>query len=404
MKTLVTCLALLAAMRLDAGAERLLVRVEAEDWAAQGGGAVKILSNPDASGGKTVSYWEDHGVWLEVPLEVQQRGSYLLSVGYALGWPQTTRNVFLNGQPVGEIVLGGTGAWTSFATATTDLPPLALEPGRHLLRFLNADSVGLSLDWVALHTREVFFGDRTLSADEKQALLARWKPAAGAPADRTLVLGRVRVQFDGTGRPAVARVGEVAMAAPGLPDSRLVPLVVHQTGNFRLAALQGHVQQLWITDGRNLYLVALQGADEPLTLPAPVLAGDRRVASARTPEATLNLSAADWEPRTVLRLEAGGLHLTCSSALRVGPWSPEGLPDLRLEARQPAAAKWSFRWGSDEPAVAAEHAPGRVVIRDCARRFPTLAAFYGEKPFEVRISGESVEFVDENNGETLRIR
>ncbi|MHB8995548.1 MAG: carbohydrate-binding domain-containing protein [Armatimonadota bacterium] len=387
-----------------------LVRVEAEDWSAQGGGDVKILANPDASAGKTVSYWEEHGVWLEVTLEISRPGDYLLSVGYALAWPESKRKVFVDGQEVGEIVLPSTTGWSIFGTATTGLRPLALQPGKHTLRFLNANSVGLSLDWVALHTADAYFADRRLTADEQQALLARWERAAPPVAERTLTLGQVQVRFDGPGRAVLAQVGEVVMATPAPEDARLAPITLHQTKNFRLAVVRGRLQQVWVTDGRNLYLVNVSERDNPVQLPAPVLAGDMRVAVGRMPEGPpLNFSVPGGEPREAKRLELGGLQVTGVAGLRVGPWQEGGIPDLWLRANELngcfiAAAKWSARWGKDEPAIVLEQAGDQVMVQESARQFPTLAAFYGEKPFDLSLRGSTLKFVDVAGGDTIEIK
>lgn len=399
---------LVAAGLLGAGslqAAPLLIRAEAEHWSAQGGGTVKVLDNPDASGGRTVSYWEDQGVWLEVTLEIPRAGDYLLSVGYALGWPETTRQVSLNGRPLGAIKLPGTGAWTIFTAVTTSLPPLTLTPGKHTLRFYNADSVGLSLDWVALHTPEVYFADRTLNEQERQALLRRW---AISPR-QTLARGAVEVQFDGPGRAAYARIGETVLASPTPDDERLRPVTLHETRHFRLATLTGDSRQLWITDGRNLYLVNLSRRPGLITLPAPVLAGDRRVVIARPAQgAPVNFSTTGWPPQTTPRLELGGLHLTGAAGLQVGPWQPPGMPELSLAGHRHGegylgAAKYSARWGADEPAISYEPQGNQIIIRDTARHFPTLAAFYGEKPFVVTIQATEMTFTDVTSGQTITL-
>jgi hypothetical protein len=383
----------------------LLIRTEAEQWSAQGGGTVRVLDNPDASGGRTVSYWEDQGVWLEVTLEVPRAGDYLLSVGYALGWPESTRQVSLNGRPLGAIKLPGTSAWTIFTAATTNLPPLSLTPGKHTLRFLNADSVGLSLDWVALHTPEVYFTDRVLAEQERQELLRRWQITP----QRTLARGIVEVQFDGPGRAAYARIGETVLAAPTPDDARLAPVTLHETRHFRLATLTGDSRQLWITDGSNLYLVHQSRRADLLPLPAPVLAGDRRVVIARPAEgAPVNFSTTGWPPQTTPRLELGGLHLTATAGLQVGPWQPQGMPELGLAGHQHGdhflgAAKWSARWGADEPGIGYEQRENQVLIRDTTRHFPTLATFYGEKPFEVTIQATEMTFTDVTSGQTITL-
>ncbi len=384
----------------------VLVRVEAEEWSAQGGGSVRVLDNPDASGGKTVSYWEDHGVWLEVVVDVPEAGSYALSLGYALAWPETRRRVILNGRDMGEVTLPGTGAWTVFETTTTDMPLPPLEPGRHTLRLLNANSVGLSLDWLALHTTDVFLTDWQLTEPELRMLPAPWRePLRGG--GQSVSIGRVQLSFDDLGRLSAACVAGVVLAAPTSDDTRPAIVSLHETTHFGIASVDGPVRQVWISDGRNLYMVAVCPPAILPHLPAPVLGGATRVTTGRTPGGRqVYFSVAGWEPLEVERLEAGGLHITASTGLRVGPWRRDGIPDLRLVGRRIGehsigAAKWSTRWGRDEPAIRVEHGDGRVIVRDGAGGYPTLAAFYGERPFELKLSASSIEFTDLASGESI---
>lgn len=112
----------------------LLLRLEAENWSAQGGGALRVIDRPEASGGRTVSYWEEPGPWLELAFETREAADVLISLGYALAWPEARRRVLVDGRPVGEAVLADTGSWGTFAVATLPFAPLPLAPGRHVVR------------------------------------------------------------------------------------------------------------------------------------------------------------------------------------------------------------------------------------------------------------------------------
>ena len=114
------------------------------------GTGMRVVTREYASGGEAVSFWEDHGGWLDLEIEVPQQGDYHLALRYALTHDSTRRVVLVNGDEVGEFEVTGTGSWDIFQTATPMPEPVALPEGRIVLRLLNRDSVGLALDWVAL--------------------------------------------------------------------------------------------------------------------------------------------------------------------------------------------------------------------------------------------------------------
>lgn len=406
MRVILVMATVMVAAQCCNAAGRILVREEAENWSAQGGGEVRVLNNADASGGKTVSYWEEHGVWLEVEMTVAEAGEYLLTLGYALNWPQTTRAVLLNGERIGTITLPTTGGWSVFSTVTTNIPPIPLQPGTHTLRFLNEDSLGLSLDWVALHTPDVFFGDRALSSGEMEQLLSELNPQFDPVAERTLSLRQVQVHFDLAGTAGRAMLHTVHMATHMLPDTRLSQFSLKETDNFRIAVLPGHLAQIWITDGRNLYLVAIPADTYDIAIPGPILSDGLRAVTAQLPGgAHFNLAAAGWTPHMTEHLELGTLHLTAYPGLTIGPWDND-IPLVRIELqplsdRHIGAVKWSKRWGPDQPAIGIVQQPDSIIIRESATRFNTLSRFYGEKQFDLEIRAAKLRFLDIESGQVL---
>jgi hypothetical protein len=381
----------------------VLVRMEAERWSAQGGGEVQVLDRPEASGGKTVSYWESPGVWLEVRLDLPQAGAYRLSLRYALSWPDTRRQVLLDGQPVGEITLPGTDGWGTFATLTTPLRLPALAAGPHTLRLLNADSRGLSLDWIALHSEGVFIADRPLGPEEYAALLAHFRPS---PPAAYLQAGEVRVEFGADGQARLAQIGDVVLGAE-LPAGPALPVRLLTVGSLR-AAVCGEAKQLtvWVTEGRNLYVARRADDSRPLRLPGPVAGPERlRLVTGRT-GAGEGLSFAPGEPtRDVEHLLMGGLHLTTSPALRLGPWGDpvHGAPTAELPLQPTSAgcvgaARLSRRWGADEPAISVGVAGTKVTVREAAHRYPTLALFYGEGLFDLEFTRTGAMFTEAASG------
>jgi len=408
------CVLLLMGRGLADEPAGVLVRGEAEVWSGQGGGSVRVLDRAQASGGKTVSYWEKPGVWLELTLDAPREAEYLLSLGYALAWPDTRRKITVDGREWGDVTLETTGSWDRFTAATTTLPPLRLAAGKHLLRFLNADSRGLSLDWTALHSRDVFVADRRLSDEEHSRLMGELGPGADAPDQGALELGRVRVSFR-RGAPALVRLGECTLAAGGDGARAAATVRFAETARHRLALVReggaARGTRLWITDGKSLFLAAFSGAEQDPALPGPVACRDRiRIVTARTEKGeTLNFCAQGWQEQRTGRLVAGALQATASPGLRVGPWQAPGpgVPLVRLATRKWAggwigAARFSTRWDKDEPRVSLIVEDERAVVRESANRYPTLAAFYGEGMFDLTADKDGrLKFQDVGSGQTL---
>ncbi len=185
------------------------IAVEGEAYAAEGGPSrVQVVEREQASGGKLVSYWEEAGVWLEWEVDLPAAGRYALSFRYACAYPDTERQVSVDGRPpegaAQPLRFAGTGTWGDLGYATlTDgrgaAVVLPLAAGRHRLRLTNANSRGLAIDQVVLHDPAQRFTDVALSSEEVAALDAALLPTLGVnplPTD-VMALGSVRVLFDG---------------------------------------------------------------------------------------------------------------------------------------------------------------------------------------------------------------
>lgn len=319
--TLAACLLALPGQ----AARGVLQRAEAEDYCGLGGGEVRVIDRAEASGGKTVSYWEQPGVYLELAVELPEAGDYLLSLRYALDWPDSRRTVAIDGRDLGVVTLAGTGSWGTFREVTLALKPVTLTAGRHVLRLLNADSRGLSLDWVAVHSKDVLLTDRPLTEPERTALLDALKPAEPGP---VLEQGAVRVEFD-RGRVARARLGEVVLATPAGGAGGRVEL--KRTASHAVAVVTGRATAIWLTDSRSLWLVALGDA---VLLPAPVLYGQRRAVVGRFEDGREVSFAAPFSvPEQCAQVTMAGLHLTAAAGLAPDRWpagEEPGVPRLRL--------------------------------------------------------------------------
>ena len=391
-----------------------VLTVEAEEYSAMEG--LRVIERAEASGGLTVSYWEEPGTWLELEFDVPAAGEYLISLRYALNWADTRRVVLLGGEELGEIELAGTGSWGDFETITLPFGPLELPAGTTALRLVNRDSRGLSLDWAALHAPEAPLGDYPLSEEQREELMSRVIEVVGPDARRILSFGQVELHGTGAGGPAWARVGEHLLVTRGAPAADRGPLMRRRTAHHQIALVGGGPEDGWllvaITDGTSLHLVALADEGGEFALPAPVLgAGDVRVVNARAADgASLHLPAGDWRHRTE-RIEAGGLHISAAPGVTLRPWDEQGpAPGLSLHTTVCAtghvgAVRFSERWGSEQPRVMLEKLAAACVVRETEQRHPTLAAFYDEGMFDLHIvSDGALIFDDLRSGETLVLR
>ncbi len=133
-----------------------LVRVEAEAFADQGGGEVKICQTVSASG-TSISYWHmDIGHWLEWEMPVPADGRYELWMRYATGCTKTRRSLQIDGalpDPVfADIAIPETGGWSGTDDNWRYLRlgvPVSLAAGKRRLRMTNLAD-GLAVDFFIL--------------------------------------------------------------------------------------------------------------------------------------------------------------------------------------------------------------------------------------------------------------
>jgi hypothetical protein len=139
------------------------IRMQAEDFAGQGGGEVQIVSGRVGADGKAVTMWEAHqGHWLEWKFAAPQDGMYQIILKYASGSPETTRAVQIDGAfpdaALQKVVLPGTGGysstednWRFHQLQGGDQKPLQvrLSKGEHTLRIANLGG-GMALDFILL--------------------------------------------------------------------------------------------------------------------------------------------------------------------------------------------------------------------------------------------------------------
>lgn len=411
-----------------ASADLPQIAIEAEDYSQVTGGTIRVLDRPEASGGKCVSYWEEPGVAVTCEFEVAEAGEYCLTLGYALNWPDTRREVRVDGEVIPgleDVLLPGTGTWADFRAITLAPPEgrrvrIPLQPGPHTLTLTNVDSRGLAWDYAVFHDPATLLADVPLS-DEELAEFGALLPATArrllleGPAEGDLALGDVALAFSG-GMPQAARVGDAFFAVPrDMPAPivwqrhRVGPLAV---ATFGAAPEPAHARAVFATDGTDLVLLMAgtaqsmgEGAGAP-TFPAPLIVwrdgrpwrlalqpiADALAAGeiARTLQldgltisvndllsGKLNVGAVPWLQLGVTPLISGDLHV---AAVKVGPAMPPA--DTRIEVHT---------YGED------------VVVRSSADMPPALASFYGIPRFEVRVHPDVSMTITTDAGETLEL-
>jgi hypothetical protein len=139
------------------------VIVQAEDFAAQGEGEVRIVSGRVNAIGKAITYWDQSlGHWLEWKLNVPRDGDYYLILKYASGAPAAKRSVQIDGKfpdaATQNAVFPGTGGfsaeldnWRFQQLLNGEDKPLklTLSKGAHTLRMTNLGG-GMALDYILL--------------------------------------------------------------------------------------------------------------------------------------------------------------------------------------------------------------------------------------------------------------
>ena len=146
-------------MRVDAG--RAGVRVEAESFAAQSGGAVEVVARAAASG-RGLRRWDAAGHTLSWKFAVPNAGRHAIRLRYALGATEDSiRSAKLDGAEIvtaeNASVFPVTGGWSAESDnwneawlgqgAEAVLADLA--PGTHTLVLRN-EKGPLNLDWIEL--------------------------------------------------------------------------------------------------------------------------------------------------------------------------------------------------------------------------------------------------------------
>jgi len=136
----------------------LVLRVEAEQFVAEGGGTIHLRPDKLNSSGLSLSHGDSKGHWLEWSAEVPVTDSYYLVARYAVP-TDSARALTIDGKAAGEFVFPATGGYGSnladnWAIAALRLQgrlvPLALTAGPHTLRIENQNGIGLNLDYFEL--------------------------------------------------------------------------------------------------------------------------------------------------------------------------------------------------------------------------------------------------------------
>jgi hypothetical protein len=390
---------------------------------------VRVLDRSEASGGRCVSYWEEPGVAVTCEFEVAEAGEYCLTLRYALNWPDTRRQVRIDGKVVSgleDVLLRTTGFWSEFRMVTLagddgGRARMSLQPGTHTLTVANVDSRGLAWDAAFLHDPETLMADAPLS-DEELAEFANRLPATArrllldGPTEGDIALGDVAVAFN-AGVPQAVRVGDVFFA---VPEDMPVPIVWdrHRVGPILVATVGasldvGQVLRAVVaTDGTNLLLV-MAGTGEGLVdaraaapVPGPLIAWRDgrpwRLALPPIADALVGGEAA----RT---LQLDDLIISVNDLLSVTlnenavPWLQLGGAPLIVGDLNVAAAKAGPSLAPADTRVEA-HADGSdIVVASSADMPPALAGFYGIPRFEVRVHPDVSMTITTDAGETLEL-
>jgi len=133
-----------------------MIRIEGEDFVAQGGGEVRFYQPVNASG-KSFSHWNRSvGHWLEWELAVPSNGEYVIYARYTTNLRGRSRSLTIDGatpSPAYEkIAFPCTGGWslTEDNWAFKKLgPTVTLTAGKHRLRMTNLDSA-VNVDYFVL--------------------------------------------------------------------------------------------------------------------------------------------------------------------------------------------------------------------------------------------------------------
>lgn len=141
---------------------RNAVRLAAEDFVGQGGGAVRVVDDKTASHGNSFMHWDRAGHWLEWRLELPEAQRAHLLARACTAQMQALRKLTVNGTTptaAESMEFAGTGGysnhnddWRIFRATDREGKPLVLElpAGETILRLENIDGQSLNLNWLAL--------------------------------------------------------------------------------------------------------------------------------------------------------------------------------------------------------------------------------------------------------------
>ena len=136
----------------------LVLRLEAEQFAAEGGGAIHVRQDKLKASGLSLSHADTKGHWLQWEFEVPSDDRYYLLARYAVP-TNSARALSVDGKPVGDFAFPSTGGYGSELAdnwGVVDLQAngrpvaLALTAGKHALKLENQNGLGLNLDYFEL--------------------------------------------------------------------------------------------------------------------------------------------------------------------------------------------------------------------------------------------------------------
>ena len=405
------------------------ITIQAEAYTEVTGGEVRVLDRPEASGGKCVSYWEEPGVALTCAFEVAETGEYCLMLGYACQWPDTRRQVSIDGEVVPgleDVLLPGTGTWSDFGALTFPGPDggrarIPLIAGAHTLTLTNVDSRGLAWDYALLHGPETLPADAPLSDEELRELADRLPPVARrllleGPAEEDLAWGDVALAFS-RGMAQALRVGDVFFAVPREWEGDL-QWERHQVGPIALATVravpeEGHALAMLVaTNGASCLMVMAGTGEHTMSggrtggLPGPLIAW-RKGRPWRLALRLIEDRLASGEIARALPIDAQVVSVNdyMSGMVVEGPvpwltlgWAPTVNGDLKVGAGKVGPALEPGDW-----TVGVEAEGEAIVIRSSVNVPPALAQFYGIAQFEVRVGPDASMTITTEAGETLEL-
>lgn len=135
--------------------EAKIVAFKAIDFIAQGGGEVRFPSDRQYP---TFSHWDYSGHWLEWEVDIPEDGVYLTFAMYATGNHLVERQLFVDDQPLADLVFWTTSDFRTYKLGYFD--PVTLTAGKHRVRLLvsgnEGEHSGINLAWFAFATPEIF--------------------------------------------------------------------------------------------------------------------------------------------------------------------------------------------------------------------------------------------------------